>query len=71
MKCELSLSDCFCSTTKQRYNQRNVMIWRGGRVVECTGLEIRHTGLRYRGFKSHPLRHKNDKALIIQALSLL
>ena len=25
-------------------------------MVECTGLEIRHTGLRYRGFESHPLR---------------
>ena len=30
--------------------------WRGGRVVECGGLENR-CGLRaHRGFKSHPLR---------------
>jgi hypothetical protein len=30
--------------------------WKGGRVVECAGLEIRCTGLRYRGFESHPFR---------------
>ena len=30
---------------------------KGGRVVECAGLEIRYSGLRYRGFESHPFRH--------------
>ena len=30
--------------------------WKGGRVVECAGLEIRCAGLPYRGFKSHPFR---------------
>jgi hypothetical protein len=30
---------------------------KGGRVVECTGLEIRHTCITYRGFESHPFRH--------------
>jgi toxin HigB-1 len=31
--------------------------WKGGRVVECAGLEIRCTGLQYRGFESLPFRH--------------
>ena len=30
---------------------------KGGRVVECAGLEIRCTGLQYRGFESLPFRH--------------
>ena len=30
---------------------------KGGRVVECAGLEIRYTVIPYRGFKSHPFRH--------------
>jgi hypothetical protein len=30
---------------------------RGGRVVECAGLEIRYTPPAYRGFESLPLRH--------------
>jgi hypothetical protein len=25
------------------------MVWRGGRVVECTALEMRHTGNRIGG----------------------
>ena len=29
----------------------------GGRVVEGTGLENRHTALSYRGFESLPVRH--------------
>lgn len=33
--------------------------WKGGRVVECAGLEIRYTVIPYRGFKSHPFRHKS------------
>jgi seryl-tRNA synthetase len=35
-------------------------IWRGGRVVECAGLEIRCTGLPYRRFESDPLRQVTD-----------
>jgi hypothetical protein len=31
-------------------------MWRGGRVVECAGLEIRYTVIPYRGFESLPLR---------------
>ena len=34
---------------------------RGGRVVECTGLENRRAA-RYRGFESHPLCHKATSA---------
>ena len=34
---------------------------RGGRVVECTGLENRRAA-RYRGFESHPLRNKFGQA---------
>ncbi len=30
-------------------------LWRGGRVVECTGLENQRAA-RYRGFESLPLR---------------
>ena len=36
--------------------------WRGGRVVECAGFEIRYTGLPYRGFESLPLRHPAIRA---------
>ena len=32
-------------------------VWRGGRVVECTGLENQRTAM-YRGFESLPLRKK-------------
>ena len=30
---------------------------RGGRVVECTGLENRRAFIAFREFESHPLRH--------------
>ena len=33
----------------------NYNVWRGGRVVECTGFENRHTA-RYRRFESSHLR---------------
>ena len=33
-------------------------IWRGGRVVECTGLENQQRFVAFRGFESHPLRQK-------------
>ena len=31
-------------------------LWKGGRVVECTALERRHTEIPYRGFESLPFR---------------
>ena len=37
----------------------NKKTWRGGRVVDCTGLENRRTE-RYRGFESLSLRFKAD-----------
>ena len=36
--------------------------WRGGRVVDCTGLENRRTE-RYRGFESLSLRRKRFNKL--------
>ena len=42
--------------------------WRGGRVVDCTGLENRRTE-RYRGFESLSLRKKRFNALKINKLS--
>ncbi len=38
------------------------MTRKGGREVECAGLEIRYTAIPYRGFKSHPFR-QNSSAL--------
>ena len=32
--------------------------WKGGREVECAGLEIRYTVIPYRGFASLPFRHR-------------
>ena len=32
-------------------------LWRGGRAVECTGLENQQGLVALRGFESHPLRH--------------
>ena len=34
----------------------NAVFWKGGREVECAGLEIRYTVIPYRGFISHPFR---------------
>lgn len=34
----------------------NAVFWKGGREVECAGLEIRYTVIPYRGFKSHSFR---------------
>lgn len=34
----------------------NAVFWKGGREVECAGLEIRYTVIPYRGFESHPFR---------------
>ena len=42
--------------------------WRGGRVVDCTGLENRRTE-RYRGFESLSLRKKRFNKLKINKLS--
>ena len=39
----------------------NITYWRGGRVVDCTGLENRRTE-RYRGFESLSLRSKGCKS---------
>ena len=36
-------------------------IRRGGRAVECTGLENRQGLIALRGFESHPLRHRCSK----------
>ena len=38
--------------------QSTVIRWRGGRVVECGGLENRYPLRRDRGFESHPLLSK-------------
>ncbi len=35
-----------------------VFSWKGGREVECAGLEIRYTVIPYRGFESHPFRQE-------------
>ena len=35
-------------------------LWKGGRVVECTALERRHTEIPYRGFESLPFRQNTD-----------
>ena len=35
-------------------------------MVDCTGLEIRHTVLPYRGFESLPLRQRNDPVFIAE-----
>ena len=35
----------------------NAVFWKGGREVECAGLEIRYTVIPYRGFESLPFRH--------------
>ena len=35
---------------------RTTRFWRGGRAVECTGLENRHRFVAYPGFESLPLR---------------
>jgi hypothetical protein len=40
----LSPAPAFART--RRPHQRDVPAWRGGRVVECTALEMRHTGNR-------------------------
>ena len=42
--------------------------WRGGRVVDCTGLENRRTE-RYRGFESLSLRRKRFNKLKINELN--
>ena len=49
------------------YHARSVLfgtttVRKGGRVVECAGLEIRYTVIPYRGFESLPFRHPMKKA---------
>ena len=36
----------------------NAVFWKGGREVECAGLEIRYTVIPYRGFESLPFRQR-------------
>src|SRR5256885_13605739 len=43
--------------TRRRRNE----FWRGGRVDECAGLEIRCTVIPYRRFESDPLRQDTSK----------
>src|SRR6266446_3062289 len=45
-----------CSTLEQWHNSRGRISRRGGRAVDCTGLENRQAE-RPREFESHPLRH--------------
>ena len=57
------------------YSERiDYSVWRGGRAVECTGLENRQGLVALRGFESHPLRHtiakKMTAAQIAEAESL-
>ena len=46
------------------YALNAVCPWKGGRVVECAGLEIRYTVIPYRGFKSHPFRQTKDLVVV-------
>ena len=41
---------------------------KGGREVECAGLEIRYTARSYRGFESLPFRHFLSKAYGLSAV---
>ena len=50
------------SLHKQNARSQQTEHRRGGRAVECTGLENRQGLVALRGFKSHPLRHINKKA---------
>ena len=48
-----------CNVKRKRPHRLTIKnLWRGGRVVDCTGLENRRTE-RYRGFESLPLRKKS------------
>ena len=51
--CNVKWETTVCSIFKLTY-------WRGGRVVDCTGLENRRTE-RYRGFESLSLRKKKKQ----------
>ena len=53
----------FCNVKTERpHSLTQKHLWRGGRVVDCTGLENRRTE-RYRGFESLPLRRKRFNKL--------
>ena len=45
-----------CSDRLDLLRSHHAKPWRGGRVVECAGLEIRCTVMPYRRFESDPLR---------------
>ena len=42
------------------------MKWKGGRVVECAGLEIRYTVTPYPGFKSLPFRQRIKHLCLVE-----
>ena len=54
-----------CNVKRKRpHSLTNTNIRRGGRVVDCTGLENRRTE-RYRGFESLSLRKKQENFLVL------
>ncbi len=56
----------------QRFQRKALLIkefWRGGRVVDCGGLENRCTA-RYPGFESLSLRNKGCKSSICKIYTL-
>ena len=64
IRCFLILKVTFrqiCVLPKSPIHRKFRASRRGGRVVECTGLENRRAA-RYRGFESHPLCHKATPA---------
>jgi hypothetical protein len=49
-------------STTRKMRRRTIGHRRGGRVVECTGLENQQGFVALRGFESHPLRHKSKRS---------
>ena len=52
----------------QSHYMWGVLVRRGGRAVECTGLENQQGFIALRGFESHPLRHKLKMGLAAPVL---
>ena len=48
----------------QAFSHWLLLFWRGGRVVDCAGLENRRAE-RLRGFESHLLRHLSAQRILI------
>ena len=58
--CTVQIFDILLQRQNETTTSRDTKnLWRGGRVVDCTGLENRRTE-RYRGFESLPLRKKQE-----------